>query len=237
MLAEVIRDIPNLNFIYFADSAFAPYGTMTKEQLTARLKQIISQFKSQINMVVLACNTATTNSIDILRTCFSFQIIGSEPAIKPAAKISEKIMLVCTPLTAKSKRLDSLIMSCNKPVKIFAPKHLAYCIDNFYLNNNRHAKVCIDKTIENVIKNSCDCQSIVLGCTHYCFLKDKFKEKTKLPILDGNFGIKQQVKKHITLSNLSEHPNHKFVSSAKNKELVKKYQIIFLQTLAKLTDV
>jgi len=237
VLAQTVHDIPNLNYIYFADSEFAPYGNKTPQQITNRLKSIIETFKNQINLVVLACNTATACSINKLRQIFPFHIIGTEPAIKPATNLTKNILLVCTNATSKSKRLKALISNCQANVKIFSPIKLASYIDNFYLTGNRLANLQINRCINKIATKAKTCGCIVLGCTHYIFLSSKLTNKINLPVLDGNFGIKEQIKRYICDKNISDNPNQQFIVSSKNANLAKKYQIIFSQTLAKLLDV
>ena len=101
---QTLREyLPNENYIYFADSKHAPYGTKSKEQIIelseANTKFLIQQ---QCKMIVVACNTATTNAIASLRFKFDLPFIGIEPAIKPAAAHSKTIGVLATKGTLSS---------------------------------------------------------------------------------------------------------------------------------------
>ena len=234
-LAQTCKLVPNLNFIYFADDKYAPYGTKSKSFLHKRLLEIIDLFAEQIDLVVLACNTATTNAIDYLRTCSNKTIIGTEPAIKPAAEVSKNVLLVATPRTVKSKRIFALSHKYHINLKTLALPDLAKHIDSYYLHQN-HSSLCkINKTIKQITNKAQNCGNIVLGCTHYCFIKDKLASLTKLPIIDGNFGVAKQVAQHIKLSNWQT-GQKQFIVSSGNAHLQKKYAKIF-KTLANYNDV
>ena len=83
---EIHRLSPNENTIYLADSLNAPYGPKGKERITElSIKNVDLLIEKGCKVIVVACNTATTNAIDYLRTNYSVPFIGIEPAIKPAA--------------------------------------------------------------------------------------------------------------------------------------------------------
>ena len=83
---EIHQQLPHENTIYLADSANAPYGTRGQEAITSlSVKNTEYLLKRNCKIIVVACNTATTNAIDFLRNQYKVPIIGIEPAIKPAA--------------------------------------------------------------------------------------------------------------------------------------------------------
>lgn len=231
-LASTCKLIPNLNFIYFADDKFAPYGTKSKTFIKQRLKAIISKYNSKIDMVVLACNTATTVAIEYLRKCFSCPIVGTEPAIKLASNNLCQVVVLATPLTAKSKRIQSLKSNSCCNVKILPLKSLASNIDSYFLNGDSIAKTQINKTIMGVKKKIQLPACLVLGCTHYCLIKDKISSLFNLPVYDGNFGVAKQICRLIKTDNGSNQPKQQFICSSKKPKLVQKYKKIFEQTLA-----
>ena len=83
---SIINLLPNENTIYLADSINSPYGTKTKEELTKICeKNIEFLINKGCKIIIIACNTATTNSINYLRNIYKIPLVGIEPAIKPAA--------------------------------------------------------------------------------------------------------------------------------------------------------
>ena len=117
---SVLRDLkelmPNEDFIYFGDSAYAPYSVKTKEQITERCVEIIDFFISKgVKAVVIACNTATSASANYLRKKYKdLPIIGMEPALKVATQgvKNNNIVVMATPLTLKEKKFETLCFYC-----------------------------------------------------------------------------------------------------------------------------
>ncbi len=237
-LATCVKQTPNLNFIYFADNKYAPYGSLTSLDITRRLITIInSQLKYNIGIIVLACNTATANSIDILRRLYNIPIVGIEPAIKPAYGINNKILVLATPATTKHSRFAKLVSACPCSIEIVPMQNLAKQIDNYYLYKNKKNKADLQKTINYIIKISKNKTHIVLGCTHYVFLKNSLSKLIHSTILDGNLGLSKQLLTKLSIKFLSKNPTQKFVLSNQNSDLCKKYRKIFEQTLANITNV
>jgi len=112
-VALSIREkLPHEDIIYIADSAYAPYGNKSKEFILKRSSHIIEHLISQkAKAVVVACNTATVNVVENLRTQYSIPIIGVEPGIKPAVAISKRriIAVLATEQTIKSLSFRNLI--------------------------------------------------------------------------------------------------------------------------------
>ncbi len=237
-LAQTVKIIPNLNFIYYADDKYSPYGSLNSEQIVTRLKTIINKFLNHnIGMVVLACNTATACGIDILRNIYNFPIIGTEPAIKPASEKNNRIIVLATPATTKNNRFFKLVKNCPCSVEITPMPALAKQIDNYYLLGDALSKDEIDITINHISHLAEGKTHIVLGCTHYVHLKRLIKSRTKKQVIDGNLGVACRVKSLISDKFLSIKPKQKFILSSKNKHFAIKYKKIFLQTLANIDNV
>ena len=89
VLKHICALLPQESLIYFADSKYAPYGSKTPEEITARCFQIADfLIAKDVKALVVACNTATAAAIDELRETFDILINGMEPAVKPAAEAS-----------------------------------------------------------------------------------------------------------------------------------------------------
>ena len=108
----IAQQLPNENIIYIADSLHAPYGEKSVEFIIERVNHIAKLLlKKGVKAIVIACNTATVNAIEQLRSQVDIPIIGVEPAIKPAAKqsISKKVAILATQATSENQRFNDLV--------------------------------------------------------------------------------------------------------------------------------
>lgn len=103
MAREIRRDMPNERVLYFGDSANAPYGTKSPEQVRKLSDAIVKRFVEQgVKAVVIACNTATSAAANELRDKYDIPIIGMEPALKVACDRGhgnrQRVIVAATPL-------------------------------------------------------------------------------------------------------------------------------------------
>ena len=127
LLYECVRKLPDVDFVYFADNENVPYGSLDKNTLIAKVDEIFLRIQNlNPSAVVVACNTVTANCIDYLRNKYKFDIIGIQPAVKPASKQGGKCLVLATPATSKSEALTELIKKFgNGNMEIFANENLA----------------------------------------------------------------------------------------------------------------
>ena len=112
---EIRRDMPNEHVLYFGDSANAPYGTKSPEQVRELSDVIVKRFVEQgVKAVVIACNTATSAAANELRDTYDIPIIGMEPALKVACDRGhgkrQRVIVAATPLTCLIRRRSSTAM-------------------------------------------------------------------------------------------------------------------------------
>src|SRR3989338_4643893 len=169
VLKELVKLMPRENYIFVADQFNVPYGEKTKaelEKITLNICKFLVSKKSKI--VVAACNTATCHALSFLRSRVNVPVVGTVPAIKPAAErsLSGKIGVLSTPATAKSAYLKDLI-------KVHAPNmrvirigclNLENAVETGDLNSPKVSRL-LTKYIKPVKDAGADI--IVLGCTHY----------------------------------------------------------------------
>ena len=193
-LACIRRTLPLLDLIYYADDTFLPYGNKTEGELICRLCEIVSGFENKICAVVLACNTATGVAVDFLRKVFCFPIVGTEPAVGLACKTEGLTAVLVTELEAKQKKFIKLIEGKN--VLVFPQKELATAIENALIENK--TIVCLENILTDYISflkaqiGSFNIKKIVLGCTHYVFLK-YIKSFNEFVVFDGNEGVARRL--------------------------------------------
>ncbi|MFH0818376.1 MAG: glutamate racemase [Patescibacteria group bacterium] len=163
--------LPYEDIYYYADSANAPYGGKTKKQLQKlALNAILKLEKAGCNIIVVACNTATTAGIDYFRKHSKAYIIGVVPVIKTAVKMTEnnKIALLATPFTVKSQYTANLIkkFANNKKISKIACPTWVKAIENDKIT---------DKIITNCTQNIKDEDVVILGCTHFSLIKGRIQ--------------------------------------------------------------
>jgi glutamate racemase len=168
------KELPELEIIYKEDKAHVPYGSRPIEEIYGFVKPIFQEFINEgCQVIVIACNTVTTNLISHLRTDFAVPMVGMEPMIKPAAEQTKsKIIAICaTPRTLASERYKWLKDTYAKGIKVLEPdcSDWALMIESDTLDREKVAK-----RIEEVIERGAD--QIVLGCTHYHWIEEVIKE-------------------------------------------------------------
>jgi len=177
VLIELHKFLPKEDFIFIADQAHVPYGEKTQSQL-CQLSQNISDFliKKDVKLIVVACNTATCHTIDFLRKKFKVPFVGTVPAIKPAAEQSVKkcIGVISTPATSESNYLSDLITDYAQGVKVIniGCNGLENVVEKGDINSEE-VESLLKKYLEPLKRAGAD--AIVLGCTHYPFLKTKIE--------------------------------------------------------------
>ncbi|MBQ7598880.1 MAG: glutamate racemase [Clostridia bacterium] len=193
VLKRLWKLMPNENYIYFGDSANAPYGVRPVEEiraLTVRAAQDL--FQRGCKALVLACNTATSAAAQTLREMYpDVPIIGLEPALKPAALSGghPTVVVMATPVTLREEKFTRLTErfqdDCNL-IKLPAPELVTLVEQNKM--GTPELTAYLQALFAPLQKTKIDC--LVLGCTHFPFAKREIKallgEQVKL--FDGAVG-------------------------------------------------
>lgn len=204
VLRALVREMPHERFIYFGDSAHAPYGTKTREEILGYSEAITARFEQLgAKAVVVSCNTATSVAIRELRENHpGIPIIGVEPALKPAVEKhpNGSILVMATPVTLERDkyhelvhRLDKRIAGSYRLYEEACPK-LAERIEKGNLDD-----ADLYELVENYIgvyKGKVD--AVVLGCTHYPFITHVIKRILgNVDIFDGSEGTARQTRRQL----------------------------------------
>lgn len=174
VLDAIAQLLPRADLLYFADSAHLPYGDKPESFITGRVLAIGQHLAGQgCNLIVVACNTATTTAIQALRDHLpGIPIVGVEPGVKPAAQTtqSRRVAVLATEATAHSKRLAHLIAThaAHVQVDIVPCPGWATHVETLRPFTGEFRAAVTDK-IRPLLAAGVD--RIVLGCTHYAFLK------------------------------------------------------------------
>lgn len=198
VLSEIINLMPKEKYIYYGDSANAPYGEKKPEEVRILSKKICDHFIEEgVKAIVVACNTATSAAIKYLRDTYDIPIIGMEPALKPAVENNEKgkIAVMATNMTLKEKKFSKLMEKYGQRadiVKLPCPK-LVELVETGILEGEQ-----MERAIRECFSglNIKEVSSVVLGCTHYIFLKDTIRKVLgdSVKIIDGNEGTARHLK-------------------------------------------
>ncbi|MDR5586451.1 MULTISPECIES: glutamate racemase [Clostridium] len=207
VMKEAIRLMPNENYIYFGDSKNAPYGIKTVEEVkTLTVDAVELLLEKNVKAIVVACNTATSAAIDLVRSKYkNIPIIGIEPALKLATKYNRKgnIIIMATPMTLKEKKFKSLMEKYGEDYDIVSLPcaKLVEFIEHGILSGEELEEYLKEKF--NPYKNN-DIGVVVLGCTHYPFIKETlYKVIDKdIPIIDGGLGTSQELRRRLGEKNL-----------------------------------
>ena len=193
-LCALKRLMPNENYAYFADRKYAPYGPRKPAEVAARQFKIADFFWRQgVKALVVACNTATNVCIDRLRAVSPVPVIGTEPALKPAVRAGGRTIVLATPLTLKSPKFLSLTAALGGSVTALPQPELATAIERHLDDLSVAAALLPWETLK-------DFDNIVLGCTHYIFLKPFITAKLPgVKVFDGNEGIARRCQSLLAL--------------------------------------
>lgn len=208
---EIHTLLPNENTIYLADSKNAPYGQKSKEEIIALSKKNTEFLLNQnAKLIVVACNTATTNAINELRATYDVPFIGIEPAIKPAAKSSEThtIGILATKGTLSSELFNKSVL--NYPTTKIVEQvgfGLVQLIEEGKMKSNEMT-LLLKSYLEPMVAANID--YLVLGCSHYPYLIPQIKKiiPKHIKIIDSGEAVARQTKNILSENNLlSEQKN------------------------------
>lgn len=199
----VHKILPYENTLFIGDSANAPYGQRSQEEIIALSKKNIEWLLDhKAKLIIVACNTATTNAIEELRALYNVPIIGIEPAIKPAALHSKtgKVGVLATMGTLTSQKYAE---AKKKYPNITFIDQIGYKIVQLIESGKLHSnemKQLLQQYITPMLEQHID--QLVLGCTHYPYLIPILNQiiPQSVNIVDSS----EAVAKH-TLKTLTDH--------------------------------
>lgn len=209
---EIRKLLPNEQTIYLADSKNAPYGPKGKEKITKlSAKNTELLLEKGCKLIVVACNTATTNAIRHLRENYDVPFIGIEPAIKPAAlrTKSNAIGILATKGTLSSELFHKTADLYASGVQVIEQvgEGLVSLIENGQIESPEMENL-LKKYIQPMLAANID--YLVLGCSHYPYLIPKLKTllPTHIKIVDSGIAVALQTKAvldYFSLNNDSKH--------------------------------
>ncbi|NQU19320.1 glutamate racemase [bacterium] len=246
VVKELIRLLPNEKIVYFGDTARVPYGIKSKQTIVKfSLENILFLLKQDVKTIVVACNTASSAALPILKRHFKIPIIGViTPGIKEAiyATRNKRIGVIATKATINSHTYERQIKRINSSIKVFnqacpllvplveegwAHQKATYDIASFYLNPFKKSKI----------------DTLILGCTHYPLLKSVFKQilGSRVRLIDSARQVAFQIKEVLTdeglLNNKKVGVRHIFYVSDELQQFKKVAKIFLGQDIKNLRKV
>ena len=185
---EIRKLLPEQSYIYYSDSAHCPYGEKSKEYIIDRARSITRRLMGMgVEIVVVACNTATAAAISTLRKEFPIKFIGMEPAIKPSAALT-KTGVVGVLATAGTLKAEKYLDTREKWAQsITVVEHIGEGFVELVekgQTSGAEAEAVVQNSLVPLLEAGAD--TIVLGCTHYPFLADTIKKVAAAHGADGN---------------------------------------------------
>lgn len=227
VLRELVKIMPNENYLYLGDSIHAPYGTKSLEEVrTLTIHNVEILLEKGAKSIVVACNTATSAAVAVLRKMYpDLPLVGIEPAIKPAvlAYPDGRIVVMATPMTLRQDKFQKLMSRYKAKAQIISlpcPGLMEF-IERGDLDGEDLRKY-LTELLWGVVKEKVD--AIVLGCTHYPFAKEMITQVVgdTVAIFDGGNGTAREMRRRLLeagkLSDALEKGNVEFLNSLDTKE-------------------
>lgn len=207
VLKELKRVLPNENFIYYGDCANAPYGVRSADEVRALTLSVYEKMREKgVKAFVIACNTATSAAAQELRAKYPDDIIvGVEPALRPAALCKEHptVAVLATPLTLSEKKFAALLGKYEDRAKVI-PLACAGLVEFIERGDvdSPELKSFLRELLSPLKDEKID--AVVLGCTHYPFVKDEISHIVGEDVLlfDGGDGTARETKRRLAEAGL-----------------------------------
>ena len=229
VLREAVKLMPNEHYVYFGDSKNAPYGVKKVEEIKdLTYKAVEFLIEKGAKAIVVACNTATSAAVASLRVTYpSIPIIGIEPAVKPAVELNRPgaIIIMATPVTLKEKKFKNLIAKYGDKAEVVSmpcPELVEY-VESGDLKG-KDVREYLENKFANYKRE--DISSVVLGCTHYPFVKDIIKDIVgkDIPVIDGGLGTSKELKRKLEeldmLTDSTDKGNIELYNSSDDKKMI-----------------
>lgn len=229
VMKEAIQVMPNENYIYFGDSKNAPYGVKSVEEVrNLTFKAVEFLLNKGVKGIAIACNTATSAAVADLRKVYpDLPLVGIEPALKPAVEFNKdgNILIMATSMTLKEEKFNRL-MSRYKDRASIIPVPCPGLVE-FIESGKLDGKEVEEYLFEKMnTYNGGKIASIVLGCTHYPFIKDTLVKiiGKDITIIDGGLGTAKELRRRLSEKNLltesRENGTIEIINSSNKNEVI-----------------
>lgn len=202
VLARALGELPNEEFLYYADTLNAPYGSKPAAEVQRLVEAGVDLLlKEGAEAIVLACNTATSIAAAQLRERYDVPILGMEPAVKPALEISQpqkkRVLVVATPLTCQEKKMQDLLGTVDRQglVDLLPLPKLVQLAEAFDFSDESVLPY-LESAFSGLERSAYG--SVVLGCTHFPFFATQIQSFFPEAVLvDGAVGTVRHLSKTV----------------------------------------
>jgi glutamate racemase len=229
VLFELQRLMPSESFVYFADTLTCPWGSRPAEEivdLATRAAQRLIDLPSKL--IVVACNSATTVALSTLRARFEISFVGTEPAIKPAAAAtrSGRVGVMATQATVRSGSIERLSERHAPEVEVIpfaCPDRLVELVEQA-ITDGDEVEAILQPILGQLHDRSVD--ALVLGCTHYSFLRQTIERMLgpDIAVLDTGLPVARQTHRILeregTIAPAEQKGSVRYLASADSDALV-----------------
>lgn len=197
---EIARYLPNERIVYFADTAHVPYGPRQDQDIRKLTAHAIEWlYRKGCKIAVVACNTASAFSLDYLREHYGekFPIVGLVPALKPAVlqTKSKVVAVLATPATFRGQLIKDVMHNFAEPAGVKVLNITCLDLVPYVEAGLQNTPEC-HATLKTILQPAVDQQAdfLVLGCTHYPFLKNAIQDvfHNQLSMVDSGFAVARQ---------------------------------------------
>ncbi len=220
---EINKEFPKADIYYLGDTARVPYGNKSKDTIIRYSIECANYLRNfDIDVLVIACNTASSHALDVLRKYLDIEVIGViEPGVETALKYTKnkKIGVIGTQATIRSNSYKNKLLEKDKNLKIFQkPCPLFVPLVEEGMVDNHIARLVVKEYLDDLISNGID--TLILGCTHYPLLKDTIKSLyPHLNIVDSSRATAEYLKKYFT--ELNENSIRKIFITDESQNFIK----------------
>lgn len=208
VLIQMHRLMPKENFLYYGDSANAPYGTKSTGEVRSRVTELVAGFLEEgAKAIAIACNTATSAAVKTLRSMYpDVPIVGIEPALKPAVTEHPKgrILVMATPMTIREEKFLNLLSRYGGDCDVI-PLPCPGLME--YVEGGKADTDEVEEFLRELLKPYLEAglDAVVLGCTHYPFVAARLGKVigSGTDIYDGSLGTARELKRRIEEAGLS----------------------------------
>ena len=197
-LQYLSKELNNAEFYYYADDILGPYGCLDEAKITQRCHHVADHLlKKGIDLLFIACNTATAIAIDSTRESFDLKIVGIEPYLNALHKEQigeQKVAAIMTEVMSKSERLKKLKnrVDPDNKIDIFAMPKLASLIEALYADPANTSLIADIKQELSPLHKS-QYNHLILGCTHYPLINSLIEEYLNVKSLDPAEHVTRQI--------------------------------------------
>lgn len=217
VLNEVREILPSESIIYFGDSAWCPYGARHADEIQRRVFEITDFLIEQgCKMIVIACNSATIAAVEALRATYPIPFVGMEPGVKPAVTLTQTgiVGVLATEASLAGEKFHRLVSNHANGIKVITRPcpNFVKLVEAGELSGNRARGIVEEETLP-LIGSGADV--LVLGCTHYPFLRPLIEEVAgpDIQVVDTGAAVAQHVANLLPNASGSASPQYQIYTS------------------------